>query len=61
MKTLQTSVCSKLETAQKHQITINLKLRQELESILDVHNRQRFHISPTKLKKKQVRKAKKKL
>ena len=43
---------SKLETAHKHQITINPKLKQELESISNVHNRQRLHILPTKLKQK---------
>ena len=30
VKTMQTLVYSKFETAQEHQITINLKLRQEL-------------------------------
>ena len=37
VKTMQTLVYSKFETAQEHQITINLKLRQELQSISNVH------------------------
>ena len=43
VKTMQTLVYSKFETAQEHQITINLKLRQELQSISNVHNRQRLN------------------
>ena len=44
VKTMQTLVYSKFETAQEHQITINLKLRQELLSISNVHNRQILNI-----------------
>ena len=50
VKTIQRSVYSKLETTHEHQITINLKFRQELESISNFHNMQRLPILPTKLK-----------